>query len=34
KYPNIHAYVKCFQERDAYLKALEKGGDYDYGPKK
>ena len=34
KYPNIHAYVKRFQERDAYLKALEKGGDYDYGPKK
>lgn len=34
KYPNIHAYVKRFQARDAYLKALEKGGDYDYGPKK
>lgn len=33
KYPNIHAYVKRFQERSAYLKALEKGGDYDYGPK-
>ncbi len=33
KYPNIHAYVKRFQERRAYLKALEKGGDYDYGPK-
>tara|TARA_R110002167_G_scaffold10666_3_gene48371 strand:- start:180 stop:857 length:678 start_codon:yes stop_codon:yes gene_type:complete len=34
KYPNIHAYVKRFQARSAYLKALEKGGDYDYGPKK
>jgi glutathione S-transferase len=34
KYPNIHAYVKRFQECDTYLKALEKGGDYDYGPKK
>lgn len=33
KYPNIHAYVKRFQARSAYLKALEKGGDYDYGPK-
>tara|TARA_R110002072_G_scaffold47597_3_gene130780 strand:- start:7369 stop:8049 length:681 start_codon:yes stop_codon:yes gene_type:complete len=34
KYPNIHAYVQRFQERGAYLNALEKGGDYDYGPKK
>jgi glutathione S-transferase len=34
QYPNIHAYVKRFQERAGYLKALEKGGDYDYGPKK
>lgn len=34
KYPNIHAYVERFQARPAYLKALEKGGDYDYGPKK
>lgn len=33
KYPHILAYVKRFQTRDAYLKALGKGGDYAYGPK-
>jgi len=32
QYPQIHAYVKRFQARTAYLRALEKGGDYDYGP--
>ena len=32
KYPNILAYVKRFQARPGYLNALEKGGDYDYGP--
>jgi glutathione S-transferase len=31
-YPHILAYVKRFQARSAYLVALEKGGDYDYGP--
>ena len=34
KFPNIHAYVKRFQAREGYLAALDKGGDYDYGPKK
>lgn len=33
EYTNIRAYVKRFQARPAYLKALENGGDYDYGPK-
>jgi len=33
EYPSIVAYVERFQARPAYLKALEKGGDYDYGPK-
>lgn len=32
-HPNICAYVHRCQSRPAYLKALEKGGDYDYGPK-
>lgn len=31
-YPNIYRYVKQFQQRPTYLRALEKGGDYDYGP--
>lgn len=31
-YPNIVRYVRRFQARPAYLAALEKGGDYDYGP--
>jgi len=31
-YPNVSAYVERFQARDAYLRALDKGGDYDYGP--
>ncbi len=30
KYPNITAYVKRFQSRPAYKKALETGGPYDY----
>ncbi|OZG75207.1 glutathione S-transferase [Hahella sp. CCB-MM4] len=29
-YPNITAYVKRFQERPAYQRALQAGGDYDY----
>lgn len=33
KYPHIQAYVKRFQNRDAYQQALDKGGDYAYGPK-
>ena len=32
-YPNIYAYVKRLQALPAYLAALEKGGDYDYGPR-
>ncbi len=32
RYPNIVNYVKRFQTREAYLNALEKGGDYAYGP--
>ncbi len=32
QYPNIRKYVERFQIRTAYLKALEAGGDYDYGP--
>lgn len=31
-YPNIYRFVKKYQARPAYLAALEKGGDYDYGP--
>ena len=31
-YPNILAFVQRFQSRAAYLAALERGGDYDYGP--
>jgi len=31
-YPNIYAYVKRLQALPAYLAALKKGGDYDYGP--
>jgi glutathione S-transferase len=30
QYPNILAYVKCFQALPAYKTALAKGGDYDY----
>ncbi len=32
-YPNIAAWVKRFQDRPAYRKALEKGGPYNMGPK-
>ena len=31
-YPYIYRFVKKYQARPAYLAALEKGGDYDYGP--
>ena len=31
-YANVVAFVQRFQARDAYRRALEKGGDYDYGP--
>ncbi|MEP4191013.1 MAG: glutathione S-transferase family protein [Sneathiella sp.] len=31
--PNLSAFVERIQKRPAYLKALEKGGDYAYGPK-
>ncbi len=30
QYPNIAAYVRKFQARPAYQKALEAGGEYDY----
>jgi glutathione S-transferase len=33
QYPNIGAWVKRFQNRPAYRKALEKGGAYNMGPK-
>ena len=33
QYPNITAWVKRFQARPAYRKALEKGGAYNMGPK-
>ncbi len=29
-HPHIHQYVKTFQARPAYQKALERGGEYDY----
>ncbi|HEX5376994.1 MAG TPA: glutathione S-transferase [Phenylobacterium sp.] len=32
QYPNIAAWVKRFQARPAYRKALEKGGAYNMGP--
>ncbi len=32
RYPHIQRYVTNFQDRPAYLRALNKGGDYDYGP--
>ena len=32
RYPLIRQYVERFQKRPAYLRALERGGDYDYGP--
>ncbi len=32
RYPHIRRYVSDFQDRPAYLRALDKGGDYDYGP--
>jgi len=31
-YPNIAVFVHKFQSRPAYLRALEAGGDYAYGP--
>ena len=31
-YPAIVAYVQRFQAREAYRKALKRGGDYAYGP--
>jgi glutathione S-transferase len=33
KHPHIVAFVQRFQARPAYLRALEAGGDYDYGPR-
>jgi glutathione S-transferase len=32
RYPAIMAYVARFQARQAYQKALKRGGDYAYGP--
>ncbi|MBL4907770.1 MAG: glutathione S-transferase [Sneathiella sp.] len=34
KLPNLAAFVARIQARPAYLKAMEKGGAYAYGPKK
>ena len=31
-YPNVEAWVKRFQARPAYLRALERGGHYNFGP--
>lgn len=31
-FPNVVEYVQRFQARPAYQRALEVGGDYDYGP--
>ncbi|NBB69522.1 MAG: glutathione S-transferase [Alphaproteobacteria bacterium] len=31
-YPHVADYVRRFQARPAYRRALEAGGDYDYGP--
>jgi len=31
-YPNVAVYVNRIQSREAYLRALKKGGDYAYGP--
>ncbi|MDZ7789276.1 MAG: glutathione S-transferase [Xanthomonadales bacterium] len=31
-FPNVAEYVHRFQARPAYQRALEAGGDYDYGP--
>ncbi len=33
QFPNIAAWVKRFQDRPAYRKALEKGGPYNLGPR-
>jgi len=33
-YPHVDAWVKRFQARPAYLKALERGGPYNFGPAK
>lgn len=32
QYPHIMEYVERFQNRPAYLRALEAGGDYEFGP--
>ncbi len=32
KYPNVRAYVRRFQARPAYRRALEIGGPYEFGP--
>lgn len=32
-YPAVLAYVERFQQREAYLRALKRGGDYAYGPR-
>ena len=31
-YPNVEAWVKRFQARPAYLRALQRGGHYNFGP--
>ena len=31
-YPHVEAWVKRFQARPAYLRALERGGPYNFGP--
>lgn len=32
-YPAVRAYVERFQAREAYRRALQRGGDYAYGPR-
>jgi glutathione S-transferase len=34
QYPNVKAWVERFQARPAYLRALEKGGPYNLGPRR
>jgi glutathione S-transferase len=34
RHPHIVEYVKRFQNRPAYQRALEAGGEYDFGPRK
>lgn len=33
RYPRISAYIDRYQQRPAYARALQAGGDYDFGPR-